>query len=573
VTPPSPEQLQLAAALSGHYTIDREIGRGGMGIVFLARDLRLDRDVAIKTLPAHLAGDPTIRERFLREARMAASLSHPNIVPIHRADEANGLVFFIMGYVRGPSAATLVREQGRLGAAHTVAILTDVAAALAYAHGRGVIHRDIKAENILLDSTADRAMVTDFGIARLAEAAPMTATGQVLGTVFYMSPEQVAGEPLDGRSDLYSLGVLGYFLLSGRFPFEHETPSAVLVSHVTRRAPPLRQVAPYVHSAVAAIIDRLLLKPPTDRFESAGALHDALQRLPEAAFTERKAVQPAVLSSTEANAIWERAALLQQLTGQADVIAPPVSARPDVRQPPASLTSGYRVDSVREAAREAGIDTRYVDRALVERGAVVAPDVAIVREGTAMAEPPSVLLGARTRLEYEVTLEGELPASALEDLADTLRRAVGEIGTIGVVGRSLTFTTDRTSSPGGTYPRRMEVSVTTRHGRTVVRGFEDLRQFAQGMFWGISGGVGGGVGGATFGSIMGATQGALPAVAVAAGLAVAGLSVVGARLGLRAFVRRRDASLRAIVARLAGDVREMIAQPSLPTRDRPRLPR
>src|SRR4051812_26560653 len=165
-----------------------------MGIVYLAHDVRLDRRVAIKTLPPHLANDSTVRERFLREARTAGALSHQNIVPIHRADEIAGHVFFVMGFVDGSSLAQRIRHEGPIGPADTVRVLGDVASALGYAHARGVIHRDVKAENILLDRTTGRALVTDFGIARLAEAAPLTSTGQLLGTVYYLSPEQISGE-------------------------------------------------------------------------------------------------------------------------------------------------------------------------------------------------------------------------------------------------------------------------------------------------------------------------------------------------------------------------------------------
>src|SRR4051812_10506127 len=245
---------RFAAALAGQYELEREIGRGGMGVVYLARDTRLDRQVAIKTLPVHLAHDPVVRERFLREARTAARLSHPNIVPIHRADEIMGHVFFVMGYVSGDSLAQRIRRIGRIDAHETTSVLRDVADALGYAHAHGVIHRDVKAENILLDAKTGRAMVTDFGIARLAEAAPLTATGQVLGTVYYVSPEQVSGERVDARSDIYSLGVVGFLALSGRFPFEAELASAVLIAHVTKTAPPLHTVAQDVPRDLADIV-------------------------------------------------------------------------------------------------------------------------------------------------------------------------------------------------------------------------------------------------------------------------------------------------------------------------------
>ncbi|MBK6306344.1 MAG: serine/threonine protein kinase [Gemmatimonadetes bacterium] len=201
----------LRDALAGRYAIDRELGRGGMGVVYLARDIALDRLVALKVLPSELARNPETRERFLREARTAAQLSHPNIVPVYHADAVGDLAFFAMGYVDGENLGERVRARGALPVAEAVRYLREAAWALAYAHARGVVHRDIKPENLLLDRATGRVMVTDFGIARdAARADGLTQTGHVLGTVHYMSPEQVAGEPLDGRSDLYALGVVGF---------------------------------------------------------------------------------------------------------------------------------------------------------------------------------------------------------------------------------------------------------------------------------------------------------------------------------------------------------------------------
>ena len=171
-----------------------------MGIVYEGWDDRLARPVAIKTILR--ASEPQMRERFLREARTAARLSHPNIVAIHRADEIDSRVFFVMGYIAGESLADRLRRTGPLAPREAVPIVREIALALAYAHERGIVHRDIKPENILLEASSGRAMVTDFGIARVAEAAPLTMTGQVLGSVHYMSPEQVSGDRLDGRSDL-----------------------------------------------------------------------------------------------------------------------------------------------------------------------------------------------------------------------------------------------------------------------------------------------------------------------------------------------------------------------------------
>ena len=236
-----PDIAPLAASLAGQYDIERELGRGGMGVVYLARDVKLDREVAIKVLPPLLAGSADVRERFLREARTAARLSHPehrrrSTAPT-RSTRACSSSWATSRASRSPSGcgANGVLDAG----ARRCPIIREVALALAYAHERGVVHRDIKPENILLDASTGRAMVTDFGIARVAEAAPLTMTGQVLGSVHYMSPEQVSGDKLDGRSDLYSLGVVAFQALSGRLPFDNESASAVIVAHVTKAAPSL----------------------------------------------------------------------------------------------------------------------------------------------------------------------------------------------------------------------------------------------------------------------------------------------------------------------------------------------
>src|SRR5215216_3449976 len=188
--------------LGDRYAIERELGRGGMGTVYLARDLRLDRPVALKVLPSEFAGDSALRERFLRETRTAASFSHPNIVPVHAVEERDGLLAFAMGFVEGESVAERVRRAGPLDVRSTVRLLQDIGYALAYAHGRGVVHRDIKPDNIMLERATGRALLMDFGISRTiaakVEKAPgftqgLTRVGEVVGTAEYMSPEQASG--------------------------------------------------------------------------------------------------------------------------------------------------------------------------------------------------------------------------------------------------------------------------------------------------------------------------------------------------------------------------------------------
>jgi len=279
-TDSSPDVLALERAIVGRYALERELGRGGMGVVMLARDLSLDRLVALKLLPAMLAAQPVLRERFLREARTAAGLSHPHVVPIHAVEAHGDIVFIAMAFVDGESLAERVRRTGPLPPREVARIMREVAWALAYAHGRGIVHRDIKPDNILIERGSGRAMVTDFGIARptasAATSKQLTLEGQLIGTAAFMSPEQGAGEPVDGRSDLYALGGVGFFALTGRAPFEANTLEAILVARFTQAAPPIASARPDVPSALASAIDRCLAREPSDRFASAEALAEAL---------------------------------------------------------------------------------------------------------------------------------------------------------------------------------------------------------------------------------------------------------------------------------------------------------
>ena len=276
MTNPSAEFLELQAALAGEYSLQREIGRGGMGIVYLARDVQLDRDVAIKVLPPQLALRAEARERFIREARTAAGLSHPNIVPIHRVSESHGFVFFVMSYVDGETLGERLRTKGPLSPADATRVMREVSWALAYAHGRGVVHRDVKPDNILLEAGTGRALVTDFGIAHRDSHDPATDPGKIMGTAHFMSPEQAAGESVDGRSDIYGLGVVGYLAVSGRLPFESANVPALLVRQATEAAPTVMAAAPGLPPALGAAIDRCLARDPAARFDNGEALAEAL---------------------------------------------------------------------------------------------------------------------------------------------------------------------------------------------------------------------------------------------------------------------------------------------------------
>ena len=268
---------RVVAAVGNAYDIESEIGRGGMAVVYQATDVRLRRRVAIKVLPPELAFRPDVRSRFLREAQTAAQLSHPDIVPIYSVDEQNGLVFFVMALVEGESLAARF-SRGPLEIEDARRILAEVADALAYAHAHGVIHRDIKPDNILLDRDSGHALVTDFGIARAAEAdSRLTATGITVGTPAYMSPEQGMGDrDVDGRSDIYSLGVVAYQVLTGSLPFRANNTPAMIMKHVSETPRPVRELRRDVPPALAAAIERALAKDPDDRFPDAATFRDAL---------------------------------------------------------------------------------------------------------------------------------------------------------------------------------------------------------------------------------------------------------------------------------------------------------
>ena len=296
--------LAFQEAVAGRYSLERELGRGGMGIVYLAREVRLDRLVAIKLLPPALAGQGSLRDRFMREATTAARLSHPNIVPIHAVDEIGGFVFIVMAYVDGETLAQRVTGRGPMSASDVMRLLREVSWALAYAHAQGVVHRDVKPGNILLERGTQRALVADFGIARSAHTSGETLAGELLGTPEFMSPEQAAGEPVDGRSDLYSLGVVGYYALSGALPFTAPSAQAVLAQHITRPAPSVASLARGAPRSLIRVIDRCLEKDPAARFATGESLADELAPslvkssevpVPIRVFLDRRRIAPLVV--------------------------------------------------------------------------------------------------------------------------------------------------------------------------------------------------------------------------------------------------------------------------------------
>jgi predicted Ser/Thr protein kinase len=268
----------LERALGTQFELVRVLGRGGMGVVYLARERGLDRLVAIKVLSPEVASTPQTRERFRREARTAASLTHPNIMPLYAFGDVNDLAYLVMGYVRGESLATRLNQEGRLTIETTRRIMVELADALDYAHRHGVVHRDIKPENVLLDDESGRALLTDFGIAKArTEGDSLTESGAVLGTPLYMSPEQATGErEIDGRADIYSLGILGYRCVSGRLPYEGRSYREVLLRQTTQEPPPLQSIRPEVPDDLAAAITHCLAIEPANRWADGKSLRLAL---------------------------------------------------------------------------------------------------------------------------------------------------------------------------------------------------------------------------------------------------------------------------------------------------------
>jgi serine/threonine protein kinase len=275
---------RVEETVGANFQVEEEIGRGGMAVVYRALDKRLRRRVALKVLPPDLAFRADVRSRFVREAQIAAQLSHPNIVPIFGVDESGGIAWFAMGLVEGDPLAKLLSFDPRPSAAMVRRILREVCEGLSYAHSQGVVHRDIKPDNILIEKSTGRALVTDFGIARAAEGdLKLTATGVAVGTPAYMSPEQAMGEKdVDGRADLYALGVVGWQMLAGELPFQAENTPGMLMKHISEPPRPLSTLRSGLPENLVYAIERSMAKGRNDRWPDAIAFRDALADSAEA---------------------------------------------------------------------------------------------------------------------------------------------------------------------------------------------------------------------------------------------------------------------------------------------------
>lgn len=274
--PADPSFIALQTAVAGRFSLEGEIGRGGMGIVYLARDVLLERPVAIKLLAPALGAREDMRRRFLREARLAAQCFHPNIVPIHEVAESGDLAWFVMAYVPGETLAERLQRVGSLPADEVRRIGREIGWALAYAHEHGVVHRDVKPENILLEQGTNRALIADFGIAVMDDSPHQS--GEVAGTARYMAPEQAMGDAIDGRADLYALGVTLYVASTGTFPYDGDSALAVAMRRAQQPAASVRVGAPHLPANLADAIDQCLALRPEERFAEAARFVLALDR-------------------------------------------------------------------------------------------------------------------------------------------------------------------------------------------------------------------------------------------------------------------------------------------------------
>jgi hypothetical protein len=267
-------ELSLGSTIAG-YRIDAIAGRGGMGVVYRATQLTLNRPAALKLITPELAEDPAFRERFKRESHIAASIDHPNVIPVYEAGEADGLLFITMRYVDGTDLNRLVRLEGRLDPVRATQIIGQVGDALDAAHQRGLVHRDVKPANILVTGQPGREHVylTDFGLTKhAASQSSLTGTGQWVGTIDYVAPEQIEGRPLDARSDVYALGCVLYFALAGETPFPRDTDVARIYAHLNDMPSPLAHAIPGLPPAIDEVISRAMAKQPGTRYPSAGDL-------------------------------------------------------------------------------------------------------------------------------------------------------------------------------------------------------------------------------------------------------------------------------------------------------------
>jgi len=526
----------LVGALAARYAPQRELGRGGMATVYLARDLKHQRDVALKVLRPDLAATLGA-ERFLKEIEIAARLVHPHILSLHDSGEAGGFLYYVMPYIDGGSLRQELTLSGRLSLARALAVAGPVADALGYAHRMGVVHRDIKPENILF--AQGHAMVSDFGIAKAVSTAGgtnLTRTGFPLGTPGYMSPEQAAGlTDLDARTDVYSLAVLVYEMLVGETPGHWPSEDSVGLGRL-REAPDhhratLAAQPPHVEAALAhALATRSDRRTATPADLLAG-LQGRAPALPA----------PRRFSAAEVQEIVKRAAEME------------------ATEP--TLGGAMTIGSIEEVAAEAGIAVEKVREAA--KALAVQPTPRELRPwapgptGELPEKHPAVakFIGARTSLAFERTIEGELPVAEFGVLVEEIRLAIGQVGQVNQLGRSFSWNTIRSGQGTG---RDVQVLVSVRHGQTKIQVRENLGGLQGPVFGGICGGMGGGGLGPIIGGIAeGLGRPAALLFAVPAWLVI---TFATARTAYFYSVRRRRRGLEALTDTLARLCGELVGQ-------------
>ena len=388
----------LREETAGEYEIERELARGGMGVVYVATEIQLRRRVAIKVLPPTLTFGEAAIQRFRREARTAAALDHPNIIPIYRVSSGGELMWYSMKLLEGRSLDTILKEREDLAFEETIAMLDQVADALDYAHQHGVIHRDIKPGNIVLDDRS-RVTVTDFGIAKEIQEASLSASGSLLGTPYYMAPEQYLGGAISGAADQYSLGVVAYQCLGRRVPFDAPSAYELLNKHVSQPPPPLVEFRPDLPAHAYGAIDRALAKRPQDRFLTVTDFVNALAGRTHEVALPRRAVRRLMLIKWGAGI----AAAAATVYGGMTVLR----REAQEAQPVRPLTADDTLARARAGAARA-LDTAALDTQQVQRTAPAA-----LRPPAPAQAPTAVLIIRLTdgwaRIYVDGDLRGERP--------------------------------------------------------------------------------------------------------------------------------------------------------------------
>ncbi|MBM4186536.1 MAG: serine/threonine protein kinase [Gemmatimonadetes bacterium] len=506
----------LQEALADRYQLERVIGQGGMATVYLARDRKHNRDVAVKVLRPDLAA--TIgAERFLREIQIAARLQHPNILLLIDSGNAGGHLHYVMPFVAGESLRGRLDRRGALAPSQALDIARQVASALEYAHRHGVVHRDVKPENILL--TEDHAFVADFGIAKAVSEATdrsLTRTGHPVGTIGYMSPEQAAGfDELDARSDVYSLGCVLYEMVIGRVPGFWVSEEASRLRRFVDAPAAQRERLDRLPGSLEQVMVAALGLRPEQRFSSPVALVEAFA----AALGERPKYR-----EPEVRAIVQRAAEIEA-TAPTD-------------------TGALTLGGIQRIAADVGIAPEHVERAARQ----------VSTRSTNPEVPVNKFLGTPTRIVIERLVDGEVDDREFAAIVDEVRTVVGNVGQASTLGRSLSWT----SGVGpGQIQRAVSLSVTPVSGRTRIRLEENIGQVAGGLFGGLMGGIGGPSIAASIGLAVAALQTPL-LIPVFIGTAVAGAWGL-ARVLLRRTAAKRRAELERLADRLEAHIIETVS--------------